>query len=166
MDGGNTWTERVISDHRCKPKPIAGFASGYQGDHIAITSVNNMLYPFWMDDYAGIYQIWSAAINITTLGVEETHLSVPNSMSLEQNYPNPFNPSTIIEYTLGTSSFVSLVVLDVAGKEIARLVHSHQMKGNYRVVFDSESMGLSSGIYFYRLSANGTTMTKTMVLIK
>jgi hypothetical protein len=84
VDGGNTWTNIKVSDHRFRPVPISGLASGYQGDYIGITSTNNALYPFWADNYTGTYQVWTAkidlgpAINHTPLGnTEQTTGSRP-----------------------------------------------------------------------------------------
>ena len=166
VDGGNTWTERVVSDHRFKPKPIAGFPSGYQGDHIALTSVASILHAFWMDDFSGIYQVWSTAIDITTLGTTPGEGSLPNAIELKQNYPNPFNPSTTIEYHLAESGFAVLLVLDMNGKAITRLVAERQVAGNHSVVFNTEKLHLASGIYFYRLSVNGFSSAKQMVLLR
>ena len=83
---------------------------------------------------------------------------------LYQNYPNPFNPETVIKYMLPESGFVSLKVYNVMGKNVATLVNNKQENGNYEVTFNGEN--LPSGIYFYRLEANGTTINKKMILLK
>jgi hypothetical protein len=62
-DGGSTFVNTLISDHRFKPKPISGLAGGYQGDYIGITSGNGYIWPFWADDYSGIYQVWTTSIS-------------------------------------------------------------------------------------------------------
>ena len=166
VDGGTTWREWVISDHRFQPTPILGGPAGYQGDHIAITSVGNKLYPLWMDDFTGVYQIWTAPIDITTLAVENGTNEIPNSFSLKQNYPNPFNPSTTIEYTVDKTDFVTLRVLDITGREIARLVNERQSPGTHRATFNAGRFKLSSGIYYYQLFSHGHFETKAMALIK
>ncbi len=166
VDGGTTWSERVISDHRFRPKPIAGFPSGYQGDHIAIASVGKKLYPFWMDDFSGTYQVWSTSIDITTLAVSFENPSIPIAIELKQNYPNPFNPSTTIEYALAQSGFVNLQVFDVNGKQVSHLVRERQLAGAHEVVFNTESLNLASGIYFYKLSSEGHSTTKSMLLVR
>ena len=63
-DGGDTWTERRISDHRFKPKPVIGGASNYQGDHIALLSVGTKLHALWMDDFTGLYQVWQSIVDL------------------------------------------------------------------------------------------------------
>ena len=83
---------------------------------------------------------------------------------LEQNFPNPFNPSTTISYSLAENSFVKISISDITGREINSLVNKYQEKGNHSLVFNSE--GLASGIYFYKISANGFTDMKKMILIR
>ncbi|GAB4300411.1 MAG: hypothetical protein Kow0098_27740 [Ignavibacteriaceae bacterium] len=61
-DGGDTWTDLQVSDHRFKPKPIAGLAGGYQGDYIGITETDGILWPYWCDDVTGIYQAWTTKV--------------------------------------------------------------------------------------------------------
>lgn len=63
-DGGSNWTEVVVSDHRFKPVPISGLAGGYSGDYIGITSGNGKLWPVWMDNSTGTYQLWGASITL------------------------------------------------------------------------------------------------------
>ena len=87
---------------------------------------------------------------------------------LNQNYPNPFNPSTVINYSIAKSGFVTLKVFDVLGREVAVLVNKEQSKGNYKVNFDvnSASGGLSSGVYYYKLSTSKFSETKKMLLLR
>jgi hypothetical protein len=65
LDGGTTWADIVVSDHRFKPASIAGLAGGYQGDYIGITAANGKLYPYWCDNSSGIYQAWVATVATT-----------------------------------------------------------------------------------------------------
>lgn len=90
--------------------------------------------------------------------------SLPEGFNLGQNYPNPFNPVTKISYELRSSDFVSLKVFDILGIEVKTLVSNKQPAGSYEVSFDGE--GLSSGVYFYNLSAGGLSETKMMTLLK
>ena len=61
-DGGDTWTDVQVSDHSFKPSPIPGLAGGYQGDYIGIAESDGVYYPFWADNFSGIYQAWTAAV--------------------------------------------------------------------------------------------------------
>jgi len=87
-----------------------------------------------------------------------------NSFELYQNYPNPFNPSTKIKYSLNESSNVSIKVYDVLGNELAVLVNDFKPAGAYEVNFNGEN--LSSGIYYYTITAGNFTSTKKMMLLK
>ena len=89
-------------------------------------------------------------------------------LTLKQNYPNPFNPSTNISYELPYAANVTLKVYDIAGREVANLLSGYQNTGNHTVSFDAS--GLSSGVYFYKLSVqnglNSTTKVNKMILTK
>lgn len=84
---------------------------------------------------------------------------------LMQNYPNPFNPSTVIGYSIPFDAQVSVKIYDMLGKEVKTLVSGQQNAGTYNVSFNAGNM--SSGIYFYVLSASSGSkiMTKTMKMI-
>jgi len=79
--------------------------------------------------------------------------SIPAQFRLEQNYPNPFNPSTMIQYALRSNSQVTLDVFDVLGRRVAELVNRPEAAGYYEIEF--KATNLSSGIYFYRIMAQG-----------
>ncbi len=101
-------------------------------------------------------------------GINDKPTNEITSYSLYQNYPNPFNPSTIINYQLPKSSFVSLKVYDILGREIQTLVNKMQTAGHYTVSFSSNTKGyqLPSGVYLYRLQAGNYVETKKMILMK
>jgi hypothetical protein len=96
--------------------------------------------------------------------VEGGTLVLPTRFDLSQNYPNPFNPSTAISYQLTTTSFVTLRVFDVLGREVATLINDSRPPGTYIVQFDAS--GLPSGIYVYCLQAGNFISAKKMVLMK
>ena len=83
---------------------------------------------------------------------------------LAQNYPNPFNPSTIIRYQIPDAGFVTLVVYDVLGREIATLVDEYRNAGSYEIEFGAA--GLSSGIYIYTLKSGSFFKTRKMSVLK
>jgi choice-of-anchor B domain-containing protein len=90
----------------------------------------------------------------------------PEGYALHQNYPNPFNPTTIITYQLEVPSAVKLELFDVMGRKLATLVDSKQSAGLHQYTLNASQLALSSGTYFYRLTANGFTDTKRMMLLK
>ncbi len=94
----------------------------------------------------------------------EVNVGIPTKYDLSQNYPNPFNPSTSINYEIPFDGRVSLKVFDMSGKEVATLVNEVKTAGYYTYNFNASN--LSSGIYFYSLSANNFTATKKMMLVK
>lgn len=166
-DGGNTWNEYEISDHNFRPTAIGGLGQGYMGDNIDLTSVGNKLFPVWMDNSTGTYQIWSVPITIQLVDVEDrTDDLLLNNFELKQNYPNPFNPNTTIEFNLPVGSDVSLSVFDITGKEVVTLLNEFKEAGQHQINFETSKFNLSSGVYFYRLDANGLTKTKPMILLK
>lgn len=89
---------------------------------------------------------------------------IPQSFYLYNNYPNPFNSYTIINYYVPVISNVSLKVYNLLGQEIATLYEGVQKPGHHSVHFYGNN--LSSGTYFYRLSANNFVATKKLILIK
>jgi 2',3'-cyclic-nucleotide 2'-phosphodiesterase (5'-nucleotidase family) len=107
-----------------------------------------------------------------TTKVNEHEKILPDEFQLKQNYPNPFNPETVISWQLAVSSFVTLKVFDVLGNEVATLVNEEQQAGKHSINFDAtnnrqlSTNSLPSGVYFYRLQANGKYLTKSMLLLK
>jgi len=92
-----------------------------------------------------------------------------NDFNLYQNYPNPFNPVTTIRYNIPLdkrleTKDVQLKVYDVLGNEVAALVNEYKPAGSYKVEFNSSN--LSSGVYFYQLSAGSYLAVKKMILIR
>jgi hypothetical protein len=85
-------------------------------------------------------------------------------VTLSRAVPNPFNPVTRITYTMPQSGHVSLVVYDVTGALVERLVDGVRTAGEYDVVF--RATALPSGIYFYRLETGGVVETQKLVLLK
>ena len=89
---------------------------------------------------------------------------VPEDFGLSQNYPNPFNPSTKINFTIKEQSYVELLIYDILGNEIDKLVSNNFPAGEYSVDFDAEN--LPSGIYLARLNAGKYTNTIKMTLLR
>lgn len=89
---------------------------------------------------------------------------VPLVFALNQNYPNPFNPSTAITYSVPTTGRVSLNVYTITGQLVATLVDDVKAPGVHTVTFDASRM--ASGVYIYRLVADGFTQTHKMTLVK
>jgi hypothetical protein len=107
----------------------------------------------------GVYKVFKVAV-----GVQEEPRT-PVLYNLHQNYPNPFNPTTSIAFDLSRRSHATLTVHDLLGREIATLVDDIRDAGRYQVGF--QAAHLASGVYLYRLSADGfPQQTRKMVLQK
>ncbi len=89
---------------------------------------------------------------------------LPFDYNLAQNHPNPFNPSTSINFALPEASNTSLIIYDLLGKEVARLVDGEMSAGYHTATWNASNV--SSGVYFYRLSTGKFTQTRKMLLMK
>ena len=90
---------------------------------------------------------------------------LPDAFRLRQNYPNPFNPSTNISFDLPQTSNIKVEVFNSIGAKVALLAEGQKLAGSYTLRFNASS--LASGMYFYRLIADGNVIsTQKMLLIK
>lgn len=134
---------------------IVAAASAYEFNEMTITF--EKIVPTIMDIIARADEgrIMSTSTRVVPL---------PIQYNLAQNYPNPFNPVTTIEYALPQASKVKIEVYNVIGQKIATLVNSKQGAGYHTVTWDASDV--SSGVYFYRLTADDFSQTRRMVLMK
>ena len=127
-------------------------------------------------EYTGEIHLIGAEISdtlygkVTSVSAKERENSLPLSIKLYQNYPNPFNPSTTISFELTKLSNISLVIYNVLGEEIYKLIDNREFKaGEHRVVWNGlEESGnkAASGIYFYRLTTDKHILSRSMILLK
>ncbi len=157
-DGGDTWSDHPIGTQRFKPS----FVALNLADNIGMTSVGTTLWPIWMDNSSGIYQMWACPIDLVALNVDESAL--PSAFELLQNFPNPFNPTTQISFRLAEGGDVTLRIYDVLGREVSTLVDERLQAGNHSRAFDA--YGLGGGVYFYRLQSGQHSQTMKMLLLK
>ena len=140
------------------------FSSG--GAKIVIDIENN-LYVIWgygepsPDPTGEVY--YSSHNKITSVINEKDSLTVED-FALYQNYPNPFNPLTTIVFSIVKKEKVILEVYDLLGQKVKLLLNDEIEKGRYKINFNS--LGLSSGIYFYKLSTGRNSITKKMVILQ
>ena len=106
-------------------------------------------------DYNGTFE-YSNSIEVEVLN--------PDKFELNQNYPNPFNPITSIKFSLPSAGNVKLSVYNLLGQEVQTLVNGFKAAGVHTVSFEAKN--LNSGIYLYKLEANGLTSVKKMTLLK
>jgi len=96
---------------------------------------------------------------------------LPVQYALFQNYPNPFNPETVIRFNIptGNTEFVSLIIYDLLGNEVKRLVYEERSQGIYKVVWDGRNnsgVRVSSGVYLYGLETKSFHQYNKMVMLK
>jgi len=108
--------------------------------------------------------VWSLTVAGLITAVNRKAREIPNRFSLSQNYPNPFNPLTVISYQLPVNTLVTLKVYDILGRLVTTLVEGRQTAGTHSVTFNASN--LSSGVYFYRLTAGSYVLTKKLMLLK
>ncbi|PID29956.1 MAG: hypothetical protein CR982_01805 [Candidatus Cloacimonadota bacterium] len=89
---------------------------------------------------------------------------VPSKFVLQQNYPNPFNPTTTISFNLPMESDVKLEIYNTNGKMVKSLLNNNMKSGIHSIQFDGSN--LSSGVYYYKLTAGKENHVKKMMLIK
>jgi hypothetical protein len=90
--------------------------------------------------------------------------TIPKEFALFDNYPNPFNPTTKLSFDLPIASHVILTVYDILGRQVATLINGWQPSGTHQVTFNGSH--LSSGIYFYELTANNYHAVRKAILLK
>ena len=102
-------------------------------------------------------------------GELDKDLVLPQQYTLYQNYPNPFNPVTNISFDLPEQGYVSLVVFDIMGREIVRIIDGQLNGGHHKFSWNGKHNSgrvASSGIYFYRFTAKDFQQTRKMLIIK
>jgi hypothetical protein len=101
-------------------------------------------------------------------GLAET-AGLPQNLYLLPNYPNPFNPSTTVSFSIHRKSFVSIMIRDLLGREIAHIVNAELTAGLHEVVWDGRNAhgaAVSSGTYICQLEVDGRFFARKMLLLK
>jgi hypothetical protein len=112
-----------------------------------------------------IWWLWARLAGWNGSAGAGTSTVIPRTSTVRQNYPNPFNPSTTIEFTLLTDCKVTLIIYNILGHEVATLIDGERKgEGVHKIGFDASR--LSSGVYFYRLTAGEFVESKKLILLK
>ena len=169
MDGGDTWAEYELTDHHFKPTPIGGLGQGYQGDNIDLTSTESKLWPVWMDNSSGIYQVWTTPVEFSSISGIDGPGGKESSSVLAQNFPNPFSGTTTIGFTVSDPGPVSLKIFDPLGREVAEPLNRRMLPGHHEIEIRSEELkkgpGPATGVLFYRLRSGDHVETRKMILL-
>ncbi|MCL1827531.1 MAG: T9SS type A sorting domain-containing protein [Candidatus Cloacimonetes bacterium] len=100
---------------------------------------------------------------------EKDPFVLPATDLSSHNYPNPFNPETTISFTTFISDHISLAIFNIKGQKIKSLLNETRAAGEHQVTWnglDDNGQSVSSGLYFYRVTAGEFQETKKMVLLK
>ena len=150
INTGDTFTANI-------PSQVHGSKIYY---YISATSNSNRTVTKPVTAPRGNYTFFTVdPIGITTAGG-----SVPGSYRLYQNYPNPFNPVTKIKFDIPKAGFVTLKIYDLTGREVLTVINAKLNTGTFS--YDWNASGYASGVYFYKLSSEGFTEIRKMILIK
>jgi hypothetical protein len=155
LDEGVSWEQdtRLTND--------AGFSF-----YAFVSAADSVVHVLWYDNRDGNNEIYYKRNMKGNSPVQVQNINAidPYGYSLFQNYPNPFNPMTVIRYSLSDNRFVLLKVYDANGRQVKTLVNDNQNKGTYEIDFDGTN--LSSGIYFYKITAGDFHTVRRMLLVK
>jgi hypothetical protein len=189
-DNGMTWSEPITMNALADSHPELGVVPSYvyPADKIyTITegsSVYARLYFMYVDDKSfGAYTQSEGAnlgaeVKYAALDIDITNMPVENDDivtaikpygMLSQNYPNPFNPTTNIKFNTPKAGKVNLSIYNVKGQLVKTLVNDNFTAGEHTITWngnDNNNDSVASGIYFYKLNANGKSEMKKMLLMK
>jgi photosystem II stability/assembly factor-like uncharacterized protein len=185
-DGGNTWAlihsqegyngawgmsfTSSMTGYVCtgSGKVLKTANAGANWDEQNTPLTENLYEIYFPSADTGYIASWSGKILKTTNGgityIGEMNNEVPDKFVLNQNYPNPFNPSTNISFSVPSKQFVKLQIFDANGRLVSEPVKENLAPGNYEISFNAA--GLSSGIYYYRITSSNFVAVRKMILLK
>lgn len=101
--------------------------------------------------------------------MEESSTQLPQELILYQNYPNPFNPVTTIKFSVPHTSYLNLKIFDLLGREVRNLLNDEVGPGIHTIQWDGtdkNGQNIASGIYIYKLTGDGYTLSRKLLLLK
>ena len=166
---GNIDADPYLRDPDNGDYHLMAIACGDPYDSPCIDAGNPDIMDLAMDCDDGLGEIRSdmgayGGSDSTLIGIDTNDNKLPADYRLSQNYPNPFNASTIISYDLPEPAEVAIRIYDIRGRKVAEFSPGHQEPGRHEIIWQAEDM--PSGVYFYRLNADGFTVSRKMILLK
>jgi hypothetical protein len=140
----------------------ADYAMDIAVDMLGNVYITGYSLPVLSDNYGG--RFITAKYSNGKLSGNNGFNNTPSSYKLFQNYPNPFNPSTLVKFDILKEGNVALKVYDVTGREVKTLINENMSPGSYSITINLNDY--SSGVYFYKLTANSFSDVKKMILMK
>jgi pectate lyase len=138
----------------------------YKPTGYVMTDVPEVTYSYSLENTSNIPTIVQsqAGVGIITTDVTSENSEKVRDFTLNQNFPNPFNPQTSIQFQLAKEGNVTLKIFNDLGSEVKTVVNEVKQTGLYNYAIDMRNC--PSGIYFFRLSTSGYSLTKKMLLLK
>ncbi|MCH7495967.1 MAG: T9SS type A sorting domain-containing protein [Candidatus Marinimicrobia bacterium] len=149
-DGGETWNQ--VPGSHCFPYV----------NSIAVSSDGKKSVLYAGTFGSGLFE--EEVLIITDVAPSGETTGLPEKMDLLQNYPNPFNPETRIDFALPEAGLTRLIIYDLLGREVVRLIDGELSAGYHERKWDASES--ASGIYFYRLTSGDFVQTRKMLLLK
>jgi hypothetical protein len=134
------------------------------GKSLSVDTNNNVFVAGYTQRVTTSYDWLTEKFERGVIAVNQISEKVPENYRLYQNFPNPFNPTTFIKFDVAKPSLIKLIVYDILGRQAALLVNEFLRTGTYEVEFGNPM--LSSGVYFYELSAGDFRQSRKMILTK
>jgi len=172
--------QSIVDYTRCKSFTNSGAIDPVFNISAITDEGGNLNWPFFwantthLDNNGAVYVAFGEALGwmqsppsaayLTLLDVHGAGSLKSFSYGLNQNYPNPFNPNTIISFSIPRASHVEINIYDSMGRVVTRLLSQDKNAGVYSTTWNAS--GFSSGVYYCRLTADGFTETKKLVVLK
>ncbi len=155
QDGGLTWKFSELANISRSAGPIRSIAMYDENVGMAV-GVNGSI----------LYTASSGGMPVTVTGTDYDHSVVADeAITLDQNYPNPFSTVTTIPFVLPFQDEVSLVIFDMLGREVAKVIDDVSLQSG-RHAYTIDASQLAPGVYFYRLEAGEVTQTYQMIVVR
>ncbi|NQV14562.1 T9SS type A sorting domain-containing protein [bacterium] len=170
-DGGDTWSENERLSESFDPH-LGWPQQQKMGDYFHSVSDSFGMHLAWAATFNGEQDVYYSYITVNPeVGISDqpAGMAMSTEFSLEQNYPNPFNPSTRIQYNLPKAAQVSLIIYDIHGRSVAKLLETYQHQGAYERHWngaDDSGNQVGAGVYFASLQTGESMRTIKMIYMK
>jgi hypothetical protein len=156
-DGGDTFTNKKISS-----SPFMPTSGPFFGDYNNITAHDGVIRPIWTRLHSNQLSVWTALIDASTLLSNKDYIDLKVDFNI---YPNPSVNETYVSFKLHETNSISLSIFDMNGNKIATVINNKILKyGKHIIKIPLKQYHLSSGLYYYSLQTNNTTISKKLII--
>jgi hypothetical protein len=161
LDQGETWAQNEKLSESFDPH-VGWPQQEKMGDYYDMYSDEDGAHLAWAATFNGEQDVYYSVITPDYVRIAEQGRG--SSLTEIQSLPNPFRDRTMICYKLSEKGFITLKVFNTTGLEVATLINENQEAGLHQVAFNAD--GLESGVYFYKILTEGSSVTKRFILLK